>query len=61
MLVLLNQLLPRCYIAATQMLHIYTDAGSSEPAAEEEEGNVGVPSNPQIDMAALKVVSVKRC
>lgn len=47
--------------AATQMLHIYTDAGSSEPAAEEEEGNVGVPSNPQIDMAALKVVSVKRC
>ena len=43
------------------MLHIYTDAGSSEPAAEEEEGNVGVPSNPQIDMAALKVVSVKRC
>ena len=44
------------------MLHIYTDAGSSEPAAEEEEdGNVGVPSNPQIDMAALTVVSVKRC
>ena len=27
------------------------------PAAEEEEGNVGVPGNPQTNMAALNVVS----